>query len=161
MPAVGFLCALMFFSCARYDAPLMSLAAFETRLSRTIVTRDARTFFSFFIPAKAVKDVAALRAMPFRFAFDPRDVKASIADKGVFFRRIFSDDASSMASELPASGAYPVRYDIHRKAARVVACIRYGGERSHAHALEYVALWQGGEWRLLTINIDDASAGQR
>lgn len=150
---VAILCALLVFSCASHD-PLNALAAFETTLSGVVRTRDMRAFHALFLPAKNVRDIAVIRTMPFRFAFDPRDVKASIADKGVFYRRIFSAENGSMASELPASGAYPVRYDIHRKDGHIVACIRYGGEQADSHALEFVALWQDGTWHLITVNID-------
>ena len=148
-------CAV-FTSCSP-GSGLSSLADFEQRLGGIILTRDASALLSLFIPSKALKNIDVILTMPFRFAYDPRDVRSSIVEKAMFHRKILSTEGDSVASQLPASGVYPVRYDVHRSGQVLVACIRFGGGHSPADAVEFVAIHQDGKWHLLTVNVDEAA----
>lgn len=157
-----FIILLLVFSCKKEDSQLaneLGANQFETYLSLLIMRRDTLEFS--LILADLPDDKARENIIDMTLIYDltPRQIVDSIKSLGVVYRRIFSPDEFSVASYLPADGGY---YDVSTTYRSFngthITHIRYAdAETPSVNLIEFIAIYQEGAWKLLTINFLDVT----
>jgi hypothetical protein len=149
-------------SCKKEDTQLaneLGANQFETYLSLLIMRRDTLEFSLIVADAPDEKALENIMAMTLISDLAPRQIIDSIKSLGVIYRRIFSTDEFSVASYLPSDGGY---YDVSTTYRSFngthVAQIRYANsETPEVNLIEFIAIYQDGVWKLLTINFLDVT----
>lgn len=133
------------------EAVLLQLSEFESSLSTAIIEGSVSNLMNLY--STNIENPSELSKMSFVLENSPSYIMHSFADKGVFYNKIFLDLPGSAASVVSPSHSHDVQYQMRKYKSNYMAGIRYGSYKEDVYLVEFVALYQDGKWRLITVNL--------